>query len=280
MSKTKFTKVLLLVGVFVATFSIGYFGMNLAGQTGSTKNKIGEVIEEPNGGESKPQDDSTISSPNDSEPQDSILTSESSDVKNETEISPVQKIELRATRPRRSGDGYSFKATCQGVADGESVHYELWSDRKIQSSTDGLFTGVPSVGGGSYKLCLVGNGNRNLATIRVSGFVPQEAEHTQDVQEKAKKMLISQSEFQTRMLNPNDNTLKMARRATDKKSPLAHNFTLKVVGMSPSENKCPSDVEGVREKIHFGIWKSATVTELAYNESTGQVVQATITPNY
>lgn len=286
MSKTKSTRILILAGVFVAAFGIGYFGMSLIDETRRTtyvKPPIGRE-----GDNSTPQDSSSTDA---LIPRDTNLSSVSSEEKNKQGTNsdtvssspntpPTQKIELHATEPSRSDDGYTFKATCQGVADGESVHYELWSNRKIKSSTDGLFYRVPGIAGGRYKLCLVGTGNKNLAQKAISGFDPLETEQPKDPVEPSKKMLITQSEFQAKMLNPNDNTLKMARRATDKKSPLAHNFTLKVIGMSPSENNRPSDVEGVREKIHFNIWKSATVTELVYNESTGQVVQATITPNY
>ena len=35
------------------------------------------------------------------------------------------------------------------------------------------------------------------------------------------------------------------------------------IGSNPEENKKPTDVEGVREKIHFGIWKSAIVVDIS-----------------
>lgn len=122
----------------------------------------------------------------------------------------------------------------------------------------------------------------NLVTIRVSGFVPIENEDSTEsggaVQKK--KMLITKDEFETKMLNPNDNSLVVARRATDKKTVLAHGFSITIVGMATSEKNLPTDIEGIHDKIHFGIWKSARVIELVYNEKTGQVTKATISPVY
>ena len=137
---------------------------------------------------------------------------------------------------------------------------------------------------GKYKLCLVKDEAENLVTIRVSGFMPIENEDSQKsgetVQEKPKKPLITKDEFETKMLNPNDNSLVVARRATDKKTVLAHGFSITIVGMATSEKNLPTDVEGIHDKIHFGIWKSARVIELVYNEKTGQVTKATISPVY
>ena len=93
-------------------------------------------------------------------------------------------------------------------------------------------------------------------------------------------MLITKDEFEAKMLNPNDNSLVVARRATDKKTVLAHGFTITIVGMATSEKNLPTDIEGIHDKIHFGIWKSARVIELVYNEKTGQVTKATISPVY
>ena len=93
-------------------------------------------------------------------------------------------------------------------------------------------------------------------------------------------MLITKDDFQSRLLNENDMSLKMARKASDRESLLSSNFKIAVIDMKSDENNIPSDIEGIREKIHFNIWKSATVIDISYDDVTGQVTKAVLRPVY
>ena len=225
----------------------------------------------------------------------------------QTQVVEEPKVTLSATKPKLNGDNYSFVATANNLPKDELFFYELRNSKGtlVKSSDNGAFSDVPGVDGGKYTLWLVGSKSRKLVSINVRGFnlinkvqesTPSVAESNLEEtreekptekpkeekpkEEKPKKMLITKEEFQSKLLNANDQTLKMARKATDKKSVLANTFSLVVVDMKADERNHPSDVEGVREKIHFDIWKSATVIDVTYDEATGQVTKAVIKPVY
>ena len=290
MSKTNSIKYLLLAGIFVVTFGIGYFGVKvvcnskftdketIAQNDKEVSSKGGKLLTPPTEEEpSEAQTDTVATQPAITETQGQTNPRQEASTKRE-------QISLNPSKPELWGDGYRFRCTCTGVPEGTNIHYELWSNRLVQSSKDGNFKNVPGIAGGKYKLCLVKDENENLVTIPVSGFMPIENEDPSGPEgvekEKPKKMLITKDEFETKMLNPNDNSLVVARRATDKKTVLAHGFSITIVGMATSEKNLPTDIEGIHDKIHFGIWKSARVIELVYNEKTGQVTKATISPVY
>ena len=291
MSKTNSTKYLLLAGIFVVTLGIGYFGMKVVCNSKSTdKETIAQNDKEASSKEEKPQAPPPVEKKYPEAQADTVAThhaiTETRGQTNPTQETSVKReqISLNPSKPELWGDSYRFRCTCTGVPEGTNIHYELWSNRLVQSSKDGNFKNVPGIAGGKYKLCLVKEENENLVTIFVSGFMPVENEDTpgsgEPVVETPKKMLITKDEFEAKMLNPNDNSLVVARRATDKKTVLAHGFTITIVGMATSEKNLPTDIEGIHDKIHFGIWKSARVIELVYNEKTGQVTKATISPVY
>lgn len=290
MSKTNSTKYLLLTGIFVVTFGIGYFGVKVVCNSKSTeKETIAQNNKEDSSKEEKP-----LTPPVEkkfSEAQEDTVATQPAITETQGQTNPIQEtsvkreqISLNPSKPELWGNSYRFRCTCTGVPEGTNIHYELWSNRLVQLSKDGNFKNVPGIAGGKYKLCLVKDENENLVTIRVSGFMPVENEDSPEseeaVLEKPKKMLITKDEFEAKMLNPNDNSLVVARRATDKKTVLAHGFSITIVGMATSEKNLPTDIEGIHDKIHFGIWKSARVIELVYNEKTGQVTKATISPIY
>lgn len=288
MSKTNSIKYLLLAGIFVVTFGIGYFGVKvvcnskftdketIAQNDKEVSSKGGKLLTPPTEEEpSEAQTDTVATQPAITETQGQTNPRQEASTKRE-------QISLNPSKPELWGDGYRFRCTCTGVPEGTNIHYELWSNRLVQSSKDGNFKNVPGIAGGKYKLCLVKDENENLVTIRVPGFMPVENKDSPGPgkAEPEKKMLISKDEFEAKMLNPNDNSLVVARRATDKKTVLAHGFSITIVGMATSEKNLPTDIEGIHDKIHFGIWKSARVIELVYNEKTGQVTKATISPVY
>lgn len=287
MSKTNSAKYLILAGIFVVTFGIGYFGVKVVCNSKSTdKETIAQNDKETSAKGEKP-----LTPPNKKKspeaPADTVAT-QPAITETQGQTNPGQeasinkeKISLNPSKPELWGDSYRFKCTCTGVPEGTNIHYELWSNRLVQSSQDGNFKNVPGIAGGKYKLCLVKDEAENLVTIRVSGFMPIENEGSPGPEGAVqKKPLITKDEFEKKMLNPNDNSLVVARRATDKKTVLAHGFSITIVGMATSEKNLPTDIEGIHDKIHFGIWKSARVIELVYNEKTGQVTKATISPVY
>lgn len=282
MSKRNSTKYLILAGIFVVTFGIGYFGVKVVCNSKSTdKETIAQNNKEASSNKEKPQ--TPPGGKKSPEAQADTVATQPAITETQGQTNPIQEtsvkreqLSLNPSKPELWGDSYRFRCTCTGVPEGTNIHYELWSNRLVQSSKDGNFKNVPGIAGGKYKLCLVKDENENLVTIRVSGFMPVENEGP----EKPKKMLITKDEFEAKMLNPNDNSLVVARRATDKKTVLAHGFSITIVGMATSEKNLPTDIEGIHDKIHFGIWKSARVIELVYNEKTGQVTKATISPVY
>lgn len=288
MSKTNSIKYLLLAGIFVVTFGIGYFGVKVVCNSKFTDK---ETIAQ-NGKEVSSKGGKLLTPPTEEEPseaQTDTVATQPAITETQGQTNPRQEastkreqISLNPSKPELWGDGYRFRCTCTGVPEGTNIHYELWSNRLVQSSKDGNFKNVPGIAGGKYKLCLVKDENENLVTIRVPGFMPVENKDSPEPgkAEPEKKMLISKDEFEAKMLNPNDNSLVVARRATDKKTVLAHGFSITIVGMATSEKNLPTDIEGIHDKIHFGIWKSARVIELVYNEKTGQVTKATISPVY
>lgn len=285
MSKTNSAKYLILAGIFVVTFGIGYFGVKVVCNSKSTdKETIAQNDKgaSANGKEPLTPPDETESpeAPTDTVATPPAITGKQGQTNSTQEESiNKEKISLNPSKPELWGDSYRFKCTCTGVPEGTNIHYELWSDRLVQSSKDGNFKNVPGIAGGKYKLCLVKDEAENLVTIRVSGFMPIEDSPGPEGPVQ-KKPLITKDEFEKKMLNPNDNSLVVARRATDKKTVLAHGFSITIVGMATSEKNLPTDIEGIHDKIHFGIWKSARVIELVYNEKTGQVTKATISPVY
>lgn len=285
MSKTNSAKYLILAGIFVVTFGIGYFGVKVVCNSKSTDNETiaqNDKGASANGKEPLTPPDETESpeAPTDTVATPPAITGKQGQTNSTQEESiNKEKISLNPSKPELWGDSYRFKCTCTGVPEGTNIHYELWSDRLVQSSKDGNFKNVPGIAGGKYKLCLVKDEAENLVTIRVSGFMPIEDSPGPEGAVQ-KKPLITKDEFEKKMLNPNDNSLVVARRATDKKTVLAHGFSITIVGMATSEKNLPTDIEGIHDKIHFGIWKSARVIELVYNEKTGQVTKATISPVY
>lgn len=105
-------------------------------------------------------------------------------------------------------------------------------------------------------------------TSDVSKSQPTESGHTPS------RCLISKSDFQKRMLDFNDNTW-----IYSKTSFVAKNFRVKVIRTHDEDVDYVSNIEDVREKIEFGIWKSARVIKLEY-DSQGYVTLAEVEPIY
>ena len=173
-----------------------------------------------------------------------------------------------STPPVLNGNTYSFAATVTGVKPSQKYHFELWSTTCIQKNLDGRFKNIPGIANGKYKVCVVDDAtNENLTEpLEVSGF--------NLIEKPQPKEGISAEEFQKRMLKATDHTLDGG-----KGSYVSRNMKIVVIDMKEGE-QYPTDIQAIREKIDFGIWKSAEVVgELSY-DSEGLVTKVTIKPVY
>lgn len=180
---------------------------------------------------------------------------------------------LVVSEPSFNGKSYFFSASCKGVASNISYHYELWSSKLVAKSSDGVFRNIPASPSGSYKLCLVNNetGTNIVAPKEVHGF--KKSEVTQEKQES--RQGISAQEFQRRMLTKGDHTLDGGRNSL-----VSRNLRINVVGMHDDEGGKPTDIQGIKDKIEFGIWKSATVVGSLTYDASGLVTSVTVSPVY
>ena len=84
---------------------------------------------------------------------------------------------------------------------------------------------------------------------------------------------MTAGQFQALLLNQNDNSL-----LGGKHPKIARNVTLTFTGLQDGEKR-PNDILAVREKIAFGIWSSARVLQVGYDEN-GRINSARIQPVY
>ena len=269
MNNNKLRTITLLACIFAVSFGLGFIGFKLLNKKSEPKSLV--TITDGGAG-----DEST---------QESTQGPKKDNSKQRKEgIEP----KISASKPKLNGDCYSFVVTANNLPQNESVYYELYNIKgmKVKSSTNGSFSGIPGVPGGKYIVWLVGSKSGKLKSTFVQGCIPTNTENNikngkeDEIVERPRKMLVTKEDFQSKLLNANDMTLKMSRKASDKKSLLSKNFYVVVINMNSDENKKPTDIEGVREKIHFGIWKSASVTDISYDEATGQVTRVVIKPIY
>ena len=303
MNKKKFSKNIIWAGIFAVFFGAGFIGVRFLKnkQTSNlTENPIDyDVLSASVNPDNIPQ--SYISEDSGESPSGIIVEEKNQRRKNSPENTNIQTLDVQepkviigATKPKLDGERYSFVATVKNPPQDEVFTYELWSSQgvKVQSSKTGVFSDVPGVSGGKYTLWLVDSKNNRITSIPVRGFIIPNNDQNKssivtdypkqemDQSEKPKKMLITKDDFQSRLLNENDMSLKMARKASDRESLLSSNFKIAVIDMKSDENNIPSDIEGIREKIHFNIWKSATVIDISYDDVTGQVTKAVLRPVY
>lgn len=302
MSNNKLSKIILWAGIFAVSLGLGFVGVRLIKKDNpdimENSTGIGDIPSAINSDSlthSKNSEDSCVVT-TDEENRELNKEEECSDESTSVQEKGVQepKVTISATKPKLKGDLYEFVAIAKNLPSNESYHFELWSSKgkKVQSSNNGIFSDVPGISGGKYTLWLVDSKKNRIKSINVRGFnlinrdeddnsIADDPTTQDEVKpEKPKRMLISKDEFQSKLLNANDLSLKSARRSSDKKSFLSKDFYLEVIGMNSDEKKRPTDIEGVREKIHFEIWKSAIVVDISYDEVTGQVTKAVVKPVY
>ena len=210
-------------------------------------------------------------------------------------------IILYTSSPKLNGDTYNFAVAAKNVPLDVTPHFELLNNNGeiIQSSSNGVFSDVPCSKNGKYTIKLADSNGTKIVSRILTGFKAPKQESEANpvtaevnsvtsgtntvnppVPEKPQKMLITKGDFQKKLLDQNDMDLVVARKKTDKKTLLAYGFRLAVVGANPEEKKTPTDLEGVREKIQRNIWKSAEVSNISYDEKTGQVTEVTIKAIY
>lgn len=170
-------------------------------------------------------------------------------------------VKLSASRPTKNGNGYSFQARCSGMPQGVAYHYELWSSRMVQKSANGNFSNVPANAKGSYTLIVVGDADsRTYAKIVVSGF------------DKAADRM-SKSEFQSLLLRLKDTTL-----LGGKNPKVAKSVAIRTSGLRNGD-RAPGDILAIRDKIANGIWQTANVIDVEYNDKD-QICAITVQPVY
>ena len=184
-----------------------------------------------------------------------------SEVKEKKGLSEPLTIAL--TEVRKNGDSYTLHVVCANVPINVILEYEI--PKINQKNLDGYFTRIPGCESGSYKLIVKNSSTGEiLASKVVSGF--------KLIEEKPIE-LMSSSEFQSLLLNQNDNSL-----LGGKHPKVAKVVTLSFEGMRDNDRK-PGDILAVREKIAYGIWSSAKVLRVGYDEN-GKINSARIQPIY
>jgi len=238
-----------IIAVFLFTAILSFF---------ITKDIIKGRVNEP------PISEDSISGPNPEEETDTFVID--TEGERDTIVEMPKEIVLKVSTPIVNDDNnYSFRASFSGEV-GDPYHYELWSNEGIvQRSKQGSFINVPE---GEYRLCLVSD-------VTGKSIVPYVRVRAKTFVNEPQK-LISESDFQNRMLDRTDRTLNGGR-----KSFVTKDFRLEISNAVSLEGDFNvSDIQDVRDMIYtYGKWKSARVIELQYN-SQGRVTVAKIEPVY
>lgn len=245
------TKVKYLLGciVFVLCVLVGYLITKFVGDRSETKETETELIGTPSGEEQ----------PN--IPESYEATNETEGDKDNKEISEPLKISL--TEVGRIGDSYTLHVICENVPANVILGYEI--PDLNQKNIDGYFTRIPGCKSGRYKVVVTNSSTGEiLASKVVSGF--------KLIEEKPIELMTS-GEFQSLLLNQNDNSL-----LGGKHPKVAKSVSLTFEGLRENDRK-PTDILAVREKIAYGIWSSARVLRVGYDEK-GKINSARIQPIY
>ena len=179
------------------------------------------------------------------------------------EMSATEPVRIASVVVKKAGSDYTLEVICTNVPENVILGYEI-PDLKMKN-TDGFFIRIPGRKSGSYKVNVTNNVTGEiLASKVVSGFVKAD-EPVAD--------LMTASEFQTLLLNQNDNSL-----LGGKHPKVAKSISLSFEGLKDGERK-PNDILDVRLKIANEIWNSAKVLRVGYDES-GRINSARIQPIY
>lgn len=164
---------------------------------------------------------------------------------------------------KKVGKFYTLQIECSNVPKDVIIAYEIPALK--MKSANGLFTKIPSCKSGSYMVNVVNAKTSDILLLEsISGFFLKD-----DVQ--VDKMTAAQ--FQALLLNQNDNSL-----LGGKHPKIAKYVVLTFTDLQEGEKR-PNDILAVREKIAFGIWSSARVLHVGYDEN-GRINSARIQPVY
>ena len=189
---------------------------------------------------------------------DSITTSSP----NPLEPLVLEPIKMK-TEVQKVGDSYTLHVTCPNVPVNVLLGYEIPALR--QKNSDGYFTRIPGCKSGSYKVNVINsNTGEILVSKTVSGF---------KLAEEKVSGLMTAHEFEALLLNQNDNSLLGGKHPN-----VARNIRLSFEGLKEDERK-PNDILDVRLKIANGIWSSARVIGVNYDEN-GKIYAVRIQPIY
>lgn len=194
-----------------------------------------------------------------------IVVSDSSDAIPPVPVlqEPAEPLTIASTEVKKNGDLYSLQVICTNVPVNVVIEYEI--PDLHQKNTDGYFSRIPGCKSGSYKINVTNSANGEvLASKVVYGFkLPEE--------KPVERM--SSGEFQLLLLKQSDNSL-----LGGKHPKVAKYISLSFEGLRDDDRK-PGDILAVREKIAYGIWSSAKVIWVGYDES-GKINSARIQPVY
>ena len=246
------TKVKYLLGciVFVLCVLVGYFITKYIGESSESKDTEMELL----------GTQSVEEQPN--FPASSETTKEAGvDDKDNNELS--EPLQIALTEVQKNGDYYTLHVTCVNIPVNVILGYEIPVLK--QKNTDGYFSRIPGCKSGSYKIVVTNSSTGEvLASKVVTGF--------KLIEEKPKELMTS-GEFQSLLLNQNDNSL-----LGGKHPKVARSVSLSFEGLRDGDRK-PSDILAVREKIAYGIWSTAKVLHVGYDEN-GKINSARIQPIY
>ena len=174
-------------------------------------------------------------------------------------------IKIVCDYKQQNGDNYSLRVHAEDIPERIVTQYVI-EELKIKSS-NGQFNNIPGSQSGKYTILALNSfNNEELARLEISGFniikpnsIPVER--------------MTKSEFQSLLLNQNDNTL-----LGGKNPKVSRNIIIRPQGLEEGE-RAPGDILAVREKIANGIWTSARVVSVGYDDN-GKINSVVIKPIY
>ncbi|MBO4673398.1 MAG: hypothetical protein J5616_03515 [Bacteroidaceae bacterium] len=170
---------------------------------------------------------------------------------------------------QQKGNSYILQVHAENIPENVVPLFRI--DQIGRKSTNGIFTDIPGNQSGIYIVQVVNNSTgEELASLVVGGFDVIKPAFEEKEQEVSK---MSAGEFQSLLLNQNDNSL-----LGGKNPKVARTVIIRAQGLEEGE-RAPGDILAVREKIANGIWTSARVVSVGYDNS-GRINSVTIQPVY
>ena len=254
MNKT--TKILIACLAFILTCLVAYIVTSLivGKDSSSEKNSTLSGIESKEATIEKSKVRETIN-------EEIAAQADSTQMDGETAIESPQIIVISKVK---NGNKYTLKVECENVPERGKVYYKIVEINK--TSNDGNFSNIPGCKSGKYTVVAINFvTNASIAELQIGGFTLAAEETTEQ------KMSVG--EFQSLLLNQSDNSL-----LGGKNPRVARYVKLTCLGLR-DDDYAAGDIQHVRDKIANGIWKTAIVISVNYNER-GQINAATIKPVY